>query len=182
MKKQWFYMRAKWMVALGLTMLVVFTLADTSFAMDIYVSVDGNAQADGSLAKPYGSLPDAVEAARALRKAGHTEPVKIILRGGRHQLNQTLVLGLEDGSPSDSKAVVLPKYGAGESLGPAYLTFAAYPGEKPVLSAGVPVTGWKRLVSAPAELPAKAAGKVWVAEMPTGMERFYTLYDAQGRL
>ena len=182
MKTQSISIRLRWIVFQWLLMLVVFTLADASFAMDIYVSVDGSAQADGSLAKPYGSLPDAVEAARALRKAGNTEPVKIILRGGRHQLNQTLVLGLEDGSPSDSNAAVLPKYGAGESSGPAYLTFAAYPGEKPVLSAGVPVTGWKRLVSAPAELPAKAAGKVWVADMPTGMERFYTLYDAQGRL
>ena len=48
-----------------------------SYALDIYVSVDGGAQADGSLAKPYGSLPDAVEAVRALRKAGNTEPVVI---------------------------------------------------------------------------------------------------------
>ncbi|MFC1766709.1 hypothetical protein ACFL6U_32120, partial [Planctomycetota bacterium] len=182
MKKQWFTMRSKWRVVLGLTMLVVLVPADASFARDIYVSVDGDAHADGSLSQPYGSLPAALGAVRAFRKAGNAEPVVIVLRGGRHQLNQTLVLGLEDGSPSDSKAVVLPKYGAGESSGPAYLTFAAYPGEKPVLSAGVPVMGWKRLESAPAELPAKAVGKVWVADMPTGMERFYTLYDAQGRL
>jgi len=146
------------------------------------VSVDGGAQADGSLAKPYGSLPDAVEAVRALRKAGNAEPVAITLREGRHQLNQTLVLGVKDGSPSDSKAITLPKYGAGESSGSAYLTFAAYPGENPVVSAGVPVTGWKRLESAPAELPAEAVGKVWVADMPTSMKRFYTLYDAKGRL
>ena len=52
-------------------MLVVFAVPDASFALDIYVSVDGSAQADGSLANPYGSLPDAVEAVRALRQAGH---------------------------------------------------------------------------------------------------------------
>ena len=153
-----------------------------SFAVDIYVSVDGGAQADGSLAKPYGALPDAVEAVRALRKEGNTEPVKIILRKGRHQLSQTLVLGLKDGSPKKSGDVTLPNYGAGDTTGPAFLTFAAYPGEQAVVSGGVPVIGWKRLKSAPAELPAKAAGKVWVADMPKGMKRFHTLYDRRGRL
>ena len=163
-------------------LMLVLTAGTLCRAAEIYVSVDGSAQADGSLTKPYGSLPDAVEAVRALRKAGNTEPAVIVLREGRHQLDQTLVLGMEDGSPSDSKAVILPKYGAGESSGPAYLTFAAYPGENPVVSAGVPVTGWKRLESAPAELPAKAVGKVWGADMPAGMDRFYTLYDNRGRL
>jgi len=153
-----------------------------SHAMEIYVSVDGNAQADGSLAKPYGSLSNAVKAVRDLRQSGHAEPVTIILREGRHQLNQTLVLGMEDGAPSTSEAVTLDKYGAGETTGPTFLTFAAYPGERPVVSAGVPVTGWKRLESAPSALPEKAVGKVWVADMPAGMGRFYTLYDGKGRL
>ena len=182
MKKQRLYFRSRWMVFIWLLILVVFAVPDASFALDIYVSVDGGAQADGSLAKPYGSLPDAVEAVRVLRKAGNTEPAVIRLRGGRHQLNQTLVLGLEDGSPTTSGDVKLEQYGAGDTTGPAFLTFAAYPGEHPVVSGGVPVTGWKRLESAPAELPAKAVGKVWMADMPTGMGRFYTLYDGKGRL
>jgi hypothetical protein len=73
-------------------------------------------------------------------------------------------------------------YGTGPITVPTYLSFAAYPGEHPVISAGVPVTGWKRLDGAPVGLPQNAAGKVWVADMPEGMERFYTLYDAAGRL
>ncbi len=165
-----------------LLMLAAFAVPAKSFALDIYVSVDGGAQADGSLAKPYGSLPEAVEAVRNLRKAGNTEPAVIILREGRHQLNQTLVLGLKDGSPATSDDVTLPQYGAGDTTGPAFLTFAAYPGEHPIVSGGVPVTGWKRLESAPSDLPVKAVGKVWVADMPRGMDRFYTLYDAKGRL
>ena len=56
--------------------------------MEIYVSVDGDVQADGSMAQPYGSLPDAVNAVRALRKSGNAEPAMIYLRKGRHQLNQ----------------------------------------------------------------------------------------------
>ena len=162
--------------------LVVFAAPGESLALDIYVSVDGDTQADGSLANPYGSLPDAMKAVRALRKAGNTEPAVITLREGRHQLNQTLVLGIGDGSPTTSEDVTLEQYGAGDTTGPAFLTFAAYPGEHPVVSGGVPVTGWKRMESAPPELPAKAVGKVWVADMPTGMDRFYTLYDSRGRL
>ena len=106
-------------------LLLVFVVQGEGLALDIYVSVDGSAQADGSLARPYGSLPDAVEAVRALRKSGNTEPTVIILREGRHQLNQTMVLGMEDGSPSDAKALTLPKYGAGDTTEPAFLTFAA---------------------------------------------------------
>ncbi len=163
-------------------LMLVLTAGSLCHATDIYVSVEGSVQADGSLTNPYGSLPEAVKAVRALRKEGNTEPVQIILREGRHQLSQTLVLGPEDGSPSDAQSAPLPKYGAGEASGPAYLTFTAFPGENPVVSAGVQVTGWKRVISAPAELPAKAVGKLWVADMPTGLERFYTLYDAKKRL
>jgi hypothetical protein len=170
------------MVFLWLPMLAVYAVPDASSASDIYVSVDGGAQADCSLAKPYGSLHDAVEAARALRQAGNTEPVKIILRKGRHQLNQTLVLGMEDGSPKTSDHVALEQYGSGDTTEPAFLTFAAYPGEHPVVSAGAPVTGWKRLTSTSPALPENAVGKVWVADMPAGMGRFYTLYDNKGRL
>ncbi|WP_231617416.1 putative glycoside hydrolase [Novipirellula aureliae] len=153
-----------------------------SFTAEFYVSVDGAKRADGSIAKPFGSLPAAVDAVRALRKSGDQEPAVIYLREGRHQLNQTLVLGMEDGAPVSTDAAPLELYGAGDLTGPAHLTFAAYPGEKPVLSAGVPVTGWTRLESASPELPAEAAGNVWVADMPVGMDRFYTLYDRQGRL
>ena len=182
MKTQRTHSRAKWLAVLCSIVLLVFAVADECSALDIYVSVDGGAQADGSLANPYGSLPDAVAAVRALRKAGNTEPAVITLRGGRHQLSQTLVLGLEDGSPTTPDDVKLEQYGAGATTGLAFLTFAAYPGEHPVVSGGVPVTGWKRLETAPADLPAKAVGKVWVADMPKGMDRFYTLYDNHGRL
>ena len=170
-----------WNAFLVLVVLAFFAVSSDSLAMDIYVSVDGAAQADGSLANPFGSLPDALDAVRALRKAGNTEPVKIILREGRHQLNQTLVLGMEDGAPASSGEVTFEQYGAGKIMDP-YLTFAAYPGEHPVVSGGLPVTGWRRLKSAPAELPAQAQGKVWVTDMSKGMDRFYTLYDRKGRL
>lgn len=153
-----------------------------STATELYVSVDAGANADGSLAKPYSSLPNAVEALRALRQAGNLEPATIYLREGRHSLNQTLVLGLEDGRPSGAEVPTTEQYGAGETTEPAYLTIAAYPGERAVLSAGVPITGWERLDVAPEGLSANVVAHVWVADMPNGLDRFYTLYDEQGRL
>jgi hypothetical protein len=64
--------------------------------LEIYVDADGNRRADGSIARPYSTLPGAVNAVRALRKSGNTDPAIIYLREGRHQLNETLVLGIED--------------------------------------------------------------------------------------
>jgi len=168
----------------GISLFIILLFASTACnkTIELYVSPEGNDMASGSLSEPFATIPQAVDAVRDLRKAGNTNPATIYLREGRHQLTQTLVLGLEDGNPATSKAEILDKPGAGEKIMPAYLTFAAYPGEHPVLSSGVPVTGWQKLEPAPAELPAEAAGKVWVADIPAGLERFYTLYDAQGRL
>ena len=43
--------------------MLVLTAGNLGRVAEIYVSVNGNAQADGSLTRPYGSLPDAVKAA-----------------------------------------------------------------------------------------------------------------------
>ena len=94
METQRMHLQAQWMALLCLMIPAVFAAADESSAVHIYVSVGGGAQADGSLARPYGSLPDAVEAVRALRKAGNTRPAVITLRGGRHQFSKTMILGL----------------------------------------------------------------------------------------
>ena len=122
MTTQQMSIQSRRVAALLLLLMLAFLVQDESQAMDIYVSVKGYEQADGSMAKPYGSLPDAVNAVRALRKSGNTEPMVITLREGRHQLNQTLVLGMEDGASSSSDSVSLKKYGAGNMTGPAHLT------------------------------------------------------------
>ena len=61
------------------------------------------------------------------------------------------------------------------------MTFAAYPEENPIISAGKLVKGWQ-LLQSHSELPGAALGKVWVADMPEGIDKFYTLYDEKGRL
>lgn len=181
MKPNSIIVTAKSMALLFLLSLVLFSGCDDREAIEIYVAVEGDDAADGSITKPYASLPHAVNQVRSLRESGNSDPAVIYLREGRHQLNETLVLGLEDGLSAEVENEFSEEAGAGDIL-PAHLTIAAYPGEAPVVSAGVPVTGWKILDPVPAELPANAAGKVWVADMPEGLGRFYTLYDNKGRL
>jgi len=166
------------------TLALGFALASSVGAapIEVYVSVAGDDSADGSISTPLATIPAAVEEVRRLRRSGTTDPAVISLRGGRHQLDQTLILGIEDGYASPAEPADPEDYGAGPITRPALLTFAAYPGEEPVVSGGIPVTGWKRPKMAPAELPSSAAGKVWVADMPETLENFYTLYDAEGRL
>lgn len=174
---------ARGVVFQSVLMLMACLVHADSSPRTIYVSTDGAAEADGSQSKPYGSLFAGVEAMRDLRQAGYAEPIVITLREGRYHLDQTLVLGLNDGAPASEATVpAFEQYGSGELQQSAYLTFAAYPGEHPVLSGGMPVSGWARLEHAPAALPASAVGQVWVADMPAEIDRFYTFYDSHGRL
>ncbi|WP_066217771.1 right-handed parallel beta-helix repeat-containing protein [Formosa haliotis] len=149
--------------------------------IELYVAVDGSDTANGSLSSPFATLTKAVNAVREQRKNGNTNPATIYLREGRHQLNKTLVLGLEDGTSPSENSLPFEDVGAG-TLPPAYLTFAAYPNETPVISSGIPVEGWTLLETGNPEISEQAKGKIWVAQIPEGLDTFYTLYDANGRL
>ena len=165
-----------------LFMLVAFSACKTNEPIKLYVSVEGNDNANGSLSEPFATIPKAVAAVRELREEGNTKPATIFIREGRHQLNETLVLGLEDGRNSIKETKELTEVGASESLSEAYLTFAAYPNEQPIISGGVPVTEWELVSTDLPGLPKNAKGKVWAAKLPEGLDKFYTLYDAEGRL
>jgi len=112
---------------------------------DFHVSPDGNDRWSGTLAAPAADRTDgpfatihrardAVRAARAKRPG----PVTVLVRGGVYRLRRPVVF-----EPGDS----------GTAAGP--ITYAAYPGEKPVLSGGRMIRGWKR-----------GAGKTWTAVVP----------------
>lgn len=182
MNSYFLLIKCKQVFYICLLAILAFSSCTKSESIELYVSVDGNDTASGSLSDPFATIPRAVEVLRDMRESGNSNPATIFLREGRHQLNETLVLGVEDGITSEVNQEERTEPGAGANILPAHLTFAAYRGKEPVISAGVPVTGWERLESAPLGLPAEAAGKVWVADMPNELERFHTLYDGQGRL
>ncbi len=134
-----------------------------------YLSPEGSDDWSGTIASPnvektdgpFATLERARDAVRELkqRKAGD---VVVMIRGGLYRLSQTVVFGLEDSGEGD-----------------ATVTYAAYPGERPIFSSGREIKRWEQLKSDPPGLPKAAEGKIRVADVSG---RFFTLYDAEGML
>ena len=118
-----------------------------------YVATDGNDGWSGRLAEPNagktdGPLATLARAQSAVReekaRVGQGKPITVMVRGGKYYLEDTLVFGSEDSGSQDSP-----------------ITYTAYPGEKPVLSGGRRVSGWKPYKGKilRAELPGSKGGK-----------------------
>ncbi len=138
-------------------LLWAFTLAGYS-QTTIYVSPNGNNTAAGTESSPLKTLEKAREKVRELKKSG-SEDITVILRGGTYFIDKTLVFGLEYGGSKDQ-----------------LITWKAYPGETPVLSSGVKLSGWTRSKKLKG-LPEAAKGKVFEASFPAGMQVPRSLFD-----
>jgi hypothetical protein len=160
---------------ISLLLLLAFTVAGLfakntaqPFA-DFYVSTEGNDTWTGKLAEPnttktdgpFATVKRAKLAVRLIKKDCYRN-IYVLIRGGEHRLSETEVF-----TPADSH------YDAYQ------IVYMAYPGENPVFSSDVEITGWQ-LAKSVKNLPAAAKGKVYVAPMsliPEGKARFYTMYD-----
>ena len=103
-------------------------------------------------AQPFATPAAAQRQVRELRRLGTAptnEPVKIFLQGGTYRLDSPLLFRQEDSGTEASPTVI-----------------EAAPGANPILSGGVPVTGWKKLSGKVPGLAKVARGKVWVADAP----------------
>lgn len=126
--------------------------------LTLHVAPEGNDQWSGRLAQPnpertdgpFATLPAALQAARQARQAGRApDGVTVLLRGGVYPLAEPIIL-----TPDDSGASA-----------PQPLTIAAYRDEKPVLSGGRRITGWKPVAGQPG---------VWQAAVPEAAHRQWT--------
>jgi regulation of enolase protein 1 (concanavalin A-like superfamily) len=138
---------------------------------DFYVSPRGNDSWTGTLAEPnvsgtdgpFLTLERAQKAVRELKAKvfkpkeapiekrwigsphpfGKGKDILVYLREGIYSLNQPLVFDPADGG--ERVETNLPT-GAFEyhKLKDHYVTYAAYPGEKPVITGGIPVTNWTK--------------------------------------
>ncbi len=143
---------------------------------DFYVSPAGNDSWSGTLPAPnaqrsdgpFRTLARARDEVRILKRIKPQEDITVLIRGGRYYLKETVVFGLKDSGKGNQT-----------------ITYAAYPGEEPVFSSGVKITGFKKVKGRLPGLPAAARGKVWVADVPEtkgGKWRFRTLYDGEKML
>ena len=139
---------------------------------DFFVSPAGNDAWFGQLAEPnkaqtdgpFATLERAREAVRQMRSAQPAKAIHVALRGGVYRLDKTLVFSREDSA------------GEGGTL------YAAYPGEAPVVSSGVPLKEWTKLDTTPPNLAAAATGHVWTTHVPSYLSDVLTLYDGLNRL
>ncbi len=148
-------------------------MAAAAQTADFYVSPVGRDTWSGRLPAPnraktdgpFATLEQARKAVRAAR-AQARRVIRVQLRGGTYWLKQGVVFEPED-SGSEGAPVV----------------YEAYPGEKPVLSGGVRVTGWKKQPNGwwQAALPEVAAGK-WAFQQlwADGVRRFRPRWPREG--
>jgi len=117
-------------------------------AADLYVSTSGNDAWSGTLAEPkadgtdgpLATLEGARDAIRGLKARGPLEkPIRVLLRGGTYRVAEPIVLTADDSGTEG-----------------APITYAAWAGEKPVISGGVPIAGWKK----------EADGPLWTTVVP----------------
>ena len=132
-------------------MVLVFMVSLQVFAVEIYVSPKGNDNDPGTKAKPVASLQKALRIAREIRRLNQVlehEFILISMAGGTYPLSESVIIRPEDsGKPTPT------------------LIMAA-PGERPILSGGVNVTGWQKANGNINGLPKIAKGKVWVVDAP----------------
>lgn len=150
--------------------------SESSRKADFYVSPAGSDNWSGSLPEPdarktdgpFASLERARDAVRKLKRDLPHGDAVVLVRKGFYALKETVVFGLEDSRERE-----------------ATTTYAAYPGETPILSSGHEISGWKQAPRTLRGLPKTARGKVWMADVPNldgALWRFYTLYDSKGML
>lgn len=132
---------------------------------DVFVSPDGNDSWSGSLDSPaandgpVATLKRAVEIIRGRKFAADrpARPLTVMMRGGTYYLDAPIVFTPADSGKPDSPIV-----------------YAAYPGERPIISAGRKLSGWA----------SARAGSAWELRLPevvTGKWNFAQLYVAGSR-
>ena len=103
--------------------------------LTLYVATDGNDAWSGTRADPvadrsdgpFATLTKARDAIRERKgRDGLAQPITVLVRGGKYYLEQPLVLRAE---------------GSGTYECP--ITYAAYPGEQPIISGGIKIDGWR---------------------------------------
>lgn len=140
-------------------LLILLSMTFDLTAAEFYVSPSGNDNHPGTKSQPFASIEKAKLAVRRKITNGQQEDITVFLRAGTYRLSKTVIFGPEDGAKNGFK-----------------ITYASYPGEKPVVTAAKTITGWKKASAAPEHLPAEAAGHLWYAELGKGMD-FKMLYQ-----
>ncbi|MFB6850241.1 RICIN domain-containing protein [Streptomyces sp. NPDC056373] len=119
-----------------LTSLTMPTPASAATQATYYVAPDGSDSNSGTVSAPFKTLQHARDVVRTVND-NMTGDINVYLRGGRYPVSSTIGFTSADSGTNGHRVV-----------------YAAYPGEKPVLDGGVPVTGWTQ-----------QSGNIWKATL-----------------
>jgi hypothetical protein len=140
----------------------IFSIQNLRAANAIYVSPNGDDKNPGTQTQPVQTLQHARDLVRAANQNA-TDDITVWLNGGTYRLSEPLVLDAQDSGNNGHNII-----------------YAAVEGQKPIISGGVRVTGWK-LVDAKKNL--------WSAPAPAELQNTRQLYvngvrayRTQGRL
>ena len=128
-----------------------------ALAVNIYVSPSGNDLAPGTSQRPLATLQKALRVAREMRRLKQlaaNDTLYIVLKGGTYPLAEPVFIRPEDSGTATSPTFIM-----------------AAPAELPILSGGTSIGDWHLAKGNIAGLPAKAKGKVWVADAPLSGDR-----------
>ena len=129
-----------------LSWLLLVTVPSTDGA-DLHVAPTGNDAWSGRLAAsnadgsdgPLATLAGARDAIRRLKAKGSLDgAVRVLVAGGAYRVSEPIVFTPQDSGTKDAPIV-----------------YAAVPGQRPRISGGVPITGWKRV-----------DGELWATYVP----------------
>jgi len=135
----WSKNMAFWLLAFGIAVSFLGNnLMAQPIQADYFVAPNGNDQNPGTREKPFATLARVQDAIREKIKAGLAADITVLIRGGTYELKEPLVFGPEDSGTEKFS-----------------IAYTAAPGEKPVISGGRKITGWK-----------KGEGEVWITEVP----------------
>ena len=148
--------------------ITLFALVICSFSLmakEYHVSTKGNDNNKGTIEKPFKTIEKARDAIRMLNTEERKQNIDIILHGGTYTLNKTIVFSLEDSAPDNFR-----------------YTYRAATDEEVILSSGLVIENWEKVVKYPDSFPEVAKGNVWIADMPEGLDNFKVLFDGTKRL
>ncbi|MFA9390223.1 MAG: right-handed parallel beta-helix repeat-containing protein [Prolixibacteraceae bacterium] len=134
-----------------LVALLIISMQLPIFALDIWVSPNGNDQNQGTQEQPLQSIAMAQRIIRNLRRLNDPsldQGVKIIVENGRYQLLEPLNFRPEDAGTESSPTII-----------------EAAPNALPSISGGVVVQNWSKAGKIKG-IAKNAQGKIWVAEIP----------------
>ena len=109
-----------------LTVFILVFYVANSAGTDFYVSPTGDDKNPGTKDKPFATIIKARDVVRQNIANGLTENISIYLRSGRYQIDEPVIFDCNDSGTEDLS-----------------ITYTAYPEEKPVISGGKVINGWK---------------------------------------